>query len=110
MDDDLNAPGAVAAVFSFVARFNRELDQGAPPGMAAAARTAFDRVMSVIDILPAPAVVDQDGEWTRLLNERIAARRKGDFQRADALRAQLAVLGFDVEDTPKGSHLKRRPR
>jgi cysteinyl-tRNA synthetase len=110
MDDDLNAPGAVAAVFSFVARFNRELDQGASAGNAAAARVAFDRIMSVLDIAPTPAVVDDDGVWVQLLNERTAARRRGDYQRADAIRAELAASGFEIEDTPRGPQLKKRVR
>jgi cysteinyl-tRNA synthetase len=110
MDDDLNAPGAVAAVFSFVGRFNRELDQGAGPGAAAAARASFDRVMGVLDLLPTRTAVDQNlAAW---IEERIAARqqarRSGDYKQADAIRAELLAGGIELEDTPSGVRWKKR--
>ena len=39
----------------------------------------------------------------RLLEERSAARRDGDFDRADALRAEIAGLGWEVQDSGKRS-------
>ena len=39
----------------------------------------------------------------RLLDERSAARRERDWERADALRAQIATLGWEVQDTDRGS-------
>ncbi|UCD25047.1 MAG: cysteine--tRNA ligase, partial [Gemmatimonadota bacterium] len=51
MDEDLNAPRAVAAVFSFVRAANRQLDSGGWTGVGAAgALWALDRVMGVLDI------------------------------------------------------------
>ncbi|HEX6868395.1 MAG TPA: hypothetical protein VF119_06300 [Candidatus Limnocylindrales bacterium] len=52
------------------------------------------------DALPATA--------TSLLAERDAARAARDFARADALRDELASLGWDVADGPTGSTLTRR--
>jgi cysteinyl-tRNA synthetase len=110
MNDDLNAPGAVAAVFSFVGRFNRELDGGAGPGMAAGALAAFDRVMGVLDLMPADVTVDRDlGTW---VEERISARREarsaGNYKEADRIRAELAARGVEIEDTPSGTRWKPR--
>lgn len=39
----------------------------------------------------------------RRLDERSAARRARDWARADALRAELAGLGWEVQDGPEGS-------
>jgi hypothetical protein len=39
----------------------------------------------------------------RLLEERSAARREGDFDRADALRADIAERGWEVQDSGKKS-------
>ncbi|MGI8622722.1 MAG: CysS/YqeB C-terminal domain-containing protein [Solirubrobacteraceae bacterium] len=49
---------------------------------------------------PDPAAAD-------LLAEREQARSERDFDRADALRDELAELGYTVEDTPGGARLVR---
>ena len=41
-------------------------------------------------------------EVVSLAEERLAARASRDFARADALRDQIAALGFGVRDTPQG--------
>ena len=46
-------------------------------------------------------------EVAALIEEREAARRARDWARADALRAQLAQLGYVIEDTPQGPHWRR---
>jgi cysteinyl-tRNA synthetase len=43
-----------------------------------------------------------------LIRERDAARASADFARSDAIRDQLATLGWEVMDTPEGT--KVRPR
>jgi cysteinyl-tRNA synthetase len=43
-----------------------------------------------------------------LLAQRGAARAARDFARADALREEIATLGWDVVDGPTGSTLTRR--
>jgi cysteinyl-tRNA synthetase len=111
MDDDLNAPRAIAAVFLFAKRVNRELDSGAPPGRAAAWLAAFDRVMGVLDIVPQAAGLDAGlAGW---VESRIAARQQarkaGDFAAADAIRAEVAARGIELEDTPGGTRWRKRP-
>jgi cysteinyl-tRNA synthetase len=110
MDDDLNAPQAMAAVFSFVRRVNRELDAGGNPASAAGALAAFDRVMGVLDLIPAAAAVDDElVAWVEAkIAARQQARRSGDYQKADAIRAELAARAIEIEDTPSGTRWKRR--
>jgi cysteinyl-tRNA synthetase len=48
------------------------------------------------------------GELRTLVEEREAARKARDFARADALRARIAELGWEIVDTPEGPKLKRR--
>src|SRR5438093_9225465 len=74
LDDDLDAPRAVAALFEFVRAANRELDRGVggSGGSGGAALTAFERVAGVLDVLPTPKAVDPAlAEWVA---ERLAAR------------------------------------
>jgi cysteinyl-tRNA synthetase len=107
LNDDLNGPRAVAALFDFVRAANRELDR--PAGMAGAARAleAFARIAGprLLDVLPTPRSVDPTfGTW---VEERIAARNQArkskDFKAADAIRAELRAKGVEIEDTPAGT-------
>jgi len=43
-----------------------------------------------------------------LVADRDAARTKGDYARADALRRELTERGWDVVDGPTGSTVRRR--
>src|SRR5438874_4609493 len=59
LNDDLNAPRAVAALFDFVRAANRELDRPQRTGGAAAALGAFERVAGALfDILPTERAAD----------------------------------------------------
>jgi cysteinyl-tRNA synthetase len=102
LDDDLNAPRAVAALFDFVTTGNRVLDQGSAVGTDA--RQAWALAQDVLAILPGPAAVD--AELSRWVEERVAARqaarRARDFAQADAIRKELGARGIEVEDTPQG--------
>jgi cysteinyl-tRNA synthetase len=103
LNDDLNAPRAIAALFDFVRVANRELDQGG--GGAAFALQIFDRVMQVFDVLPTQRAMDPELE--RWVAERVAARNQArkskDFKAADAIRAELRARGIEIEDTPTGT-------
>ncbi|HKA57264.1 MAG TPA: cysteine--tRNA ligase [Gemmatimonadales bacterium] len=112
LNEDLNAPRAVAALFEFVRAANRELDKPAPAAGAGAALAAFERVASqgLLDILPTARAVDTGlAGW---IEERIAARAQArkskDFKAADAIRAELAGRGVEIEDTPLGTKWKTR--
>jgi cysteinyl-tRNA synthetase len=57
LDDDLDAPRALAALMDFVREANRELDQrgGGPPADRDAALAVFDGVAGVLQVVPDPA-------------------------------------------------------
>ncbi|MBI2401167.1 MAG: cysteine--tRNA ligase [Gemmatimonadetes bacterium] len=111
MEDDLNAPQALGAVFTFVRAMNRELDGGSlAPVQRGAALAVFDRVMAVLDVLPAVAEMDAEFRaWVEThLREREAARKARDFARADALRTELLARGVELEDGPGGTRWRKR--
>jgi cysteinyl-tRNA synthetase len=111
MDDDLGAPKALGAIFSFVRDANRALDTNAwDAPLAAAALAAFDGVMEVLDVLPGEDRIEDDlAAW---VEERIAARQEArkakDFATADAIRKEITDRGIELEDTPQGTRWKRR--
>jgi cysteinyl-tRNA synthetase len=105
LNDDLNAPRAVATLFDFVRAVNRELDKPVAPPGTAGALAAFERVTGVLDVLPTGRAADP--ALARWVEERIAARAQArkskDFKAADAIRAELLAKGVEIEDTPQGT-------
>lgn len=107
LNDDLNAPRAVAALFDFVTEGNRLLDTGVRPGERVLA--AWRWVDAVLDLCPTPPPVDD--ELVRWVEERIAARTRArgarDFKEADRIREELRARGVEIEDTPGGTKWRR---
>src|SRR5689334_22773107 len=108
LNDDLNAPRAIAALFDFVRVANRELDQGG--GGATSALKTLNTLMEVFDVLPTERAVDSMlAGW---VEERVAARNQArkskDFKAADAIRAELSAKGVEIEDTPLGTKWRVR--
>jgi cysteinyl-tRNA synthetase len=107
MDDDLNISVGLAAIFEFVREVNRLLAEGRLSQENAqavlAAMRRFDQVLGLLD--EAETTVDAEAE--RLAEDREQARKRRDFATADQLRAQIAALGYAIEDTPRGPRLKR---
>ncbi len=113
MDDDLNSAEALAALFVFVNRANSELDAAkaiAAEGLTAAreALASIDEVLGLLAVAREGLKVDEDVEaWVEsLIEERRAARASRDFERADAIRDELAVKDIVLEDSPAGTRWK----
>jgi len=107
LDEDLSMPRALAALFSFVRAVNRRIDDGClaedQRGPILDLLREIDGVLGVID----PACEETDAEVDAAITERDAARRAGDYARADALRVDLAARGILLEDTPAGTVWRR---
>jgi cysteinyl-tRNA synthetase len=106
MNDDLNTPEGVAALFTFAKSANRALDERAwTAAQAGSALAGLDRVLGVFDILPSPIQTDASlADWVEgKLADRQAARRSRDFGRADAIREEILARGIELEDTPAGT-------
>ena len=107
--DDLNAPAALGALFTFIRRANAELDRrGQDAGALEEARRAFARVNSVLDVVPDPPKAD--GQLAKWVEDKLALRReareKRDFAQSDAIRAELEEKGIAIEDGPWGTRWK----
>lgn len=128
--DDLNAPEAVGALFTFLQRANAELDRkGGDVAALAEARRVFALMDGVLDIQPRAlrVVVAQStvtpsveslpelsaGEVAQMtwaverLRSRLAARAARDFAASDAIRGEVEEAGFVVKDTAAGTQLER---
>lgn len=116
LDDDLNVPNALAALFVLIGEVNAALDRaGDSPVSIEDVQTvrnalgSMDQVLGLVEAGQREREVDQDfGAWVeRLLDERTAARGARDFARADEIRKELLAVGVVVEDSAAGSRWKR---
>ncbi len=102
MDDDLNMPHALAAVFKAVRQINRLIDtrqlDAAGAGKILESFRDIDQVLKIFDF--SPARVDSDAE--DLMAQRAAARKRGDFAEADRIRDELKARGIEVHDQKIG--------
>jgi cysteinyl-tRNA synthetase len=116
LDDDLNAPVAVAALHELVSVGNELLgaadagDEAARAHVAGLADTLVELADDVLGLALAASLDDAAGLETQLgalveqlLDQRQQARVDKDFATADAIRDQLAAAGVVVEDRPGGA-------
>jgi cysteinyl-tRNA synthetase len=115
LDDDLNAPVAIAALHDLVSAGNDRLgaaeagDEQAQAAVAALADALVELGDDVFGLALAPALAaaaELERQLaplvTQLLEQRQAARADRDFAAADAIRDRLAEAGIVVEDRPDG--------
>jgi cysteinyl-tRNA synthetase len=125
LDDDLNAPRAVAALFSFVGAGNAAMDAGRRPGpKALAAWTRIEAVLGVtsevtalritgsdaagdgrvFDLSDSPPETGDQQAWAHAWAvRRKQAKTARDFAEADRIRDRLKTAGWEVRDARDGS-------
>jgi cysteinyl-tRNA synthetase len=134
MDDDLNTPRALAALFEAARAGNRALDAGDQP--TAPFREAWERATSVLQVLPSqivqivgvsrttvrafgtlsvtyqeqpPEDLGAQGEWASWwAGKRLAARQSRDFAESDRIRDLLAAQGWELRDNRDGTATVQR--
>ena len=106
MDDDLNTPDALAAVFELVKDINT-LGADASVDALKAAATTFDELTGVLGLLYNRKTDEIPAEVMDLVNQRAEAKKAKDWPTADALRAKITEMGYVVEDTPRGPKVTR---
>jgi len=106
LQNDLDAPTALAAVFEFITEGNRILDQGHVGSFAVSLMLDF---MSK-DFNYIFGAMKKNADLTHeiapkisaLLKERETVRLARDWEKSDLLRKELLQLGIEVQDTPSG--------
>jgi cysteinyl-tRNA synthetase len=116
LDDDLNLPAGLAALFTFIREANAALDKESEVPTqdlqdARGALRSIDQVLNVIELArrEREPIEQELAEWVEdRLAERQDARARRDFDRADLIRDELASAGVIIEDTPEGPRWKRK--
>ena len=103
LNDDLDAPKAIASLFDFLNAAHKAIDEGA--SVTRETKETFDRWANLVfAILPSEKSADDELKaWVeKKLEDRREAKKRRDFASADAIRAELAGRGVVIEDTPAG--------
>ncbi len=114
LDDDLNTPAALAELNRLAAHARQALSEGG------ADRSQLTRIKAqLLACGKLLGLLQQDVEaWfqrgvaldpariEQLVEARRAARAARDFDRADAIRDELAAMGIAIEDGPEGTRWK----
>jgi len=115
--EDFNTPQAIAEVSELVAEANREEVPGAPAavremlellGLDSLTKEKVVELGAAMEMDVALSVSVDVQSPEVLLAEREEARAAGDFERADAIRDELAEMGWEVRDSADGSRLVPR--
>ena len=105
MDDDLNTPLALAALFNLVKSINTARDQGATDEQLLPAQEALRELTGVLGLrLDARQDAKPADPFIELLIEaRAEARRQKLWALSDLIRDRLAALGVALEDAKDGT-------
>ncbi len=135
MDDDFNTPLAVSAIFEFVNKSNKFFEENSNPEskVCAYALGIFTKLGNILTLFQ-PSLVDGKAEKVLfekvqklvykykkdvkeknienlinlLLKIREDARIKEDWTTADSIRKELDHIGFEIQDTSKGSVWRKK--
>ncbi|HSY09363.1 MAG TPA: cysteine--tRNA ligase [Candidatus Dormibacteraeota bacterium] len=111
MDDDLNVSRAWGIVFEWIRKTNRLISEGKLSEQVAAKYHAtwaeLDKVFGIGTVQRLFPEGNDQAILQELLASREAARKAKDFKRSDAIRDELKLKGWTIEDTPKGARLKK---
>ncbi len=107
LNDDLNTPDALAALFGLVSEINLGAKAASKPALEKAAQ-AFDAITGVLGILYNRNTEEVPAEVAALVEARNDARQNKNWAESDRLRSEIDALGWAVEDTAQGQKVAKK--
>jgi cysteinyl-tRNA synthetase len=102
MDDDFNVASGLASVFDFVKKISVPMSQGQlNTKQRNQVLNVLKRIDTVLGVMNFSESTVND-EALRLLGEREALRKRGDWAASDEIRRKLLEMGIEVSDLPGG--------
>lgn len=107
MDDDFNTADALSAIFELVKFANTWASDGSSRAFLSGLKEEIEQLSDIcgLTVNRKTQMLEEDVE--RLIQERQAARKAKNFQRADEIREMLLEKGIILEDTREGVKWKR---
>lgn len=102
LSDDLNTPKALATMWSMINKYHKNPEKCDPKAILRMLYD-FDRILGLGLAKIKPKTVPL--EVLKLLKERESARKTKNFALADEIRRKINALGWQIQDTERGSHL-----
>lgn len=102
MEDDFNTADAVSAIFEMVKVVNVAFDLESSKEAVDAAKKMIVTLMDVLGVKVEKQQEMLDADIEALIEERQAARKEKNFQRADEIRDILLEKGIVLKDTREG--------
>ncbi|MAF24592.1 cysteine--tRNA ligase [bacterium] len=99
VNDDLNLPKALAVVWDLIA------DKKISEEVKKKTILKFDEVLG-LDLKKSKKII-VPSEVKELISDREKARAEKDWAKADTLRKKITKLGFELDDTPQGTVVKK---
>jgi len=107
MDDDFNTADALAAIFELVKFANTNAKAECSSEFIKALKDEIVMLSDICGLIVEKKQEMLDGDIEALIEERQAARKAKNFQRADEIRNELLDKGIVLEDTREGVKWKR---
>ncbi len=107
MDDDFNTADAIAAIFELVKFVNTNTDAESSREYLSSLKEELVMLSDICGLLVEKKQEMLDSDIEALIEERQAARKAKNFQRADEIRNELLSKGIVLEDTREGVKWKR---
>ena len=106
LDDDLNTPLAVAALFDALSAANSLADSG-DEFSALALASSVNALFGSMGLSLLASSDEADETSKALVSARDMARSEKNWAEADRLRGELERLGWVVEDSPSGTQIRK---
>ncbi|MDY2700358.1 MAG: cysteine--tRNA ligase [Suilimivivens sp.] len=107
MDDDFNTADAIAAIFELVKFANSNTNEASSKEFLKALKEEIIMLSDICGLIVEKKQEMLDSDIEALIEERQAARKAKNFQRADEIRNELLEKGIILEDTREGVKWKR---
>ncbi len=103
MDDDFNAPQALAAIFDLVREINRGVEKGMDVNKAQNMLRDLSGVLGFTLQEAKKLSQEEEAKIESLIVKRNELRKAREWEKADEIRDELTGMGIGIEDTPKGT-------
>ena len=107
MDDDFNTADAIAAIFELVKFANTHAKELSSKEFLQSLKDEIIMLADICGLIVEKKQEILDSDIEALIEERQAARKAKNFQRADEIRNELLSKGIVLEDTREGVKWKR---